>query len=181
MAMTSGTTTLPVDVATMRETVDRLLHPDAMPEALPPTGAELETLTATARGHIHIIAPEVEALARRLKAGSTRRYSVLACVWEARSRAEAEPSSRTGGPAAHARRLARALNALCDHHENLGGPEQAAYCRMLEHGSGCPTCLTVTETGENANLPCEIGNRLYGEWRQARRGTGASLPVRILT
>ncbi len=32
-------------------------------------------------------------------------------------------------------------------------PEHAAYRRLLEHCPACPTCLTVTGTGENANLP----------------------------
>jgi hypothetical protein len=178
MATTSDTTTQPVDVATMRETVNRLLDPDAVPEALPPVGAELETLTATVRGHLQLLTPEVEAAARTLKAGSTERSIVLGCVWEARSRLEAAPSSRTGGPVAYARRLARALNALCDHHESLCGAEQAAYRRMLEHGSGCPTCLTVTEAGRNANLPCESGSQLYEEWRRVRRGPGASMTER---
>ena len=37
----------PPDIATMRATVDRLLDPDAAPEALPPAGAELETFGTT--------------------------------------------------------------------------------------------------------------------------------------
>jgi hypothetical protein len=110
----------PPDITTMRETVNRLLDPDAVPEALPPAGAELETLTATVRGHLEVLAPEVEAAARRIKAGSLR-YAILGCVWEARSRLEVQPNSRTGGPIGHARRLARVLNALCDHYEQLTG------------------------------------------------------------
>lgn len=111
----------PLDIELMRETVNRLLDPDAVPEALPLSREDLETLTATVRGHIQLLAPEVEAAARKLKAGSIHRYTVLSSVWEAESRLEAEPSPRYGGPAYHARRLARALNALCDHYENLGG------------------------------------------------------------
>lgn len=109
----------PPDIETMRETVNRLLDPDAVPEALPLSREELETLTATVRGHIQLLAPEVEQAARKLKAGSVQRYTVLSSVWEALSRLEAEPSPRYGGPAGYARRLARALNALCDQHENL--------------------------------------------------------------
>lgn len=101
----------------MRETVSRLLDPDAVPEALPPAAGELETLTATLRGHVELLAPEVEAAARTLKPGSIARYTVLGCVWEARSRLEAEPNPRFGGALGYARRLARALNALCDHYE----------------------------------------------------------------
>ncbi|MFD3614417.1 DUF6415 family natural product biosynthesis protein [Streptomyces sp. NPDC058676] len=111
---------LPPDIATMREIVNRLLDPDAVPEALPPGADELATLTLQLRGHIALLAPDVaEAARRRLKPGSVRKYSVLTLVWEAESRLEAEPSPRYGGPVGHARRLARVLNALCDHHEEL--------------------------------------------------------------
>lgn len=111
----------PPDIATMRAVVDRLLDPDVVPEALPPAADEVDTLTLQLRGHIQLLAPEVEEAARKLKKGSVRRYSVLGCVWEARSRLEATPSSRNGGAVGHARRLARVLNALCDHYEALGG------------------------------------------------------------
>ncbi|MGW4021609.1 DUF6415 family natural product biosynthesis protein [Streptomyces sp. NPDC005009] len=119
-----NTRTTPVDTATMRDTVNRLLDPDAVSEALPPTGDELQTLTETVRGHIELLAPEVEAAARKLKPGSIHRYTVLGCVWEARSRLEAQPSPRFGGAPGYARRLARALNALCDHYETLTGATQ---------------------------------------------------------
>lgn len=114
-----NTQTKPVDLATMRDTVTRLLDPDAVPEALPPTGDELRMLTETVRGHIEELVPAVEAEARKLKPGSIHRYTVLGCVWEARSRLEAQPSPRFGGAPGYACRLARALTALCDHHETL--------------------------------------------------------------
>ncbi|MFI6662514.1 DUF6415 family natural product biosynthesis protein [Streptomyces sp. NPDC050523] len=109
----------PPDIATMRVTVNRLLDPDSAPEALPPAAAEVDILTARLRGHVQLLAPEVELAARELAPGSIARYSVLGCVWEATSRLEAEPCQRYGGPAGYARRLARALNALCDHYEQL--------------------------------------------------------------
>ena len=109
------------DIETMRATVGRLLDPDAVPEALPPAADELETLTLQLRGHVQLLAPEVEQAARKLKEGSIPRYTLLGCVWEARSRLEAQPSPRYGGALGYARRLARALNALCDHYEKLGG------------------------------------------------------------
>ncbi|MFI1420262.1 DUF6415 family natural product biosynthesis protein [Streptomyces sp. NPDC020731] len=115
------TQTTPVDTATMRDIVNRLLDPDAVPEALPPTGDELRTLTETVRGHLALLAPEVETAAWKLKSDSVHRYTVLGCVWEARSRLEAQPSPRFGGAPGYARRLARALNALCDHYEMLNG------------------------------------------------------------
>jgi hypothetical protein len=103
----------------MREIVDRLLDPDAAPEALPPAPAELETLTLQLRRHLELLLPEVEETAKRLPRSSIPRYCVLACVGEARERLRTEPTPRFGGPAGHARRLARTLNALCDHYENL--------------------------------------------------------------
>lgn len=114
-----NTRTMPVDIATMRDTVNRLLDPDAVPEALPPTGDELQTLTTLVRGHLALLVPKVEAAAHMLTPGSVHRYTVLGCVWEARSRLETQPSPRFGGAPGYARRLARALNALCDHYEAL--------------------------------------------------------------
>ncbi|MFF4306998.1 DUF6415 family natural product biosynthesis protein [Streptomyces sp. NPDC001601] len=111
----------PVDIETMRETVNRLLDPDAVPGVLPYSGAQLLTLTETVRGHVELLAPEVEEMARKLDATSVARFTALQSVWEARSRLEAVPSSRFGGELGYARRLTRALNALCDHWENLNG------------------------------------------------------------
>ncbi|MFF1598750.1 DUF6415 family natural product biosynthesis protein [Streptomyces mirabilis] len=42
----------------------------------------------------------------------------LACVGEARMRLSLEPDHRLPAGIAHAQRLARSLNALCDHYEN---------------------------------------------------------------
>lgn len=116
---------LSVDVATMRSVVDRLLDPDAAPGVLSPGPDEVATLTLQLRGHVQLLIPEVEQAARTLKSGSVHRYTVLQCVWEASSRLEAEPSQRYGGPVGHARRLARVLNALCDHYEHLTRTEDA--------------------------------------------------------
>ncbi|MGW1801520.1 DUF6415 family natural product biosynthesis protein [Streptomyces sp. NPDC001984] len=110
---------VPVDLETMRETVDRLLDPDAVPEALPPAREELDTLTALLRGHLAVLVPEVERLAQRLSRDSVPRYCALACLGVARDRLRAAPSPAPGGDLAHARRLARALNALMDHFEAL--------------------------------------------------------------
>lgn len=111
----------PPDIATMRTAIDRLLDPDAAPDALPPAGDELETLTRQLRGHMELLAPEVEQAALKLSKESIPRYCALACVGEARRRLGAEPRPSLGGPAAYARRLARSLNALCDHYEHLSG------------------------------------------------------------
>jgi hypothetical protein len=106
------------DIAVMRETVQILLDPDAV--ALPPTTDELETLTQMIRGHLELLIPEVEQSVRRLKKDSIPRYCALACVGEARGRLRASPIRRFGVEVGYARRLARTLNALCDHYENLG-------------------------------------------------------------
>ncbi|MFI9170501.1 DUF6415 family natural product biosynthesis protein [Streptomyces lincolnensis] len=111
----------PPDVETMREVIDRLLDPDAVPETLPPAPGELETLTVQIRGHLALLLPEVEEAARKLPRQSIPRFCALACVGEARERLRAEPTPRFGGIPGHARRLARTLNAVVDHWEALAG------------------------------------------------------------
>lgn len=119
---TSSTTVAPVDVATMRATARLLLGPDDAPDALPALPDEVDTLTATLRGHLELLGPEVEKTAGRLDKESIPRYCALACVGEARGKLRAEPGPGLYGAVAYARRLARVLNALCDHYEKLGGP-----------------------------------------------------------
>ncbi|HET9326439.1 MAG TPA: DUF6415 family natural product biosynthesis protein [Candidatus Eisenbacteria bacterium] len=121
-AVDNASTTAPVDLATMRESVDVLLDPEGAPAIKPPSGADLDTLTEVLRGHLRLLIPELEAAARKLGRDSIRRYCVLGCLGEARIRLRAEPSPRYNGPIGHARRLARALNALCDHYEQLTAP-----------------------------------------------------------
>jgi hypothetical protein len=87
----------PPDLTTVRETVNILLDPDAIQNVLPPSATEIETLTATLRGHLEVLAHEVEQAARKLKEGSIPRSSALRCVWEARSRLEASPAPGTAG------------------------------------------------------------------------------------
>ncbi|MGI5143297.1 MULTISPECIES: DUF6415 family natural product biosynthesis protein [unclassified Streptomyces] len=107
------------DIETMRETVNRLLDPDTVPETLPPASDELDTLTLQLRGHLDLLMPEVEQAAGKLARNSVPRYCALACLGEARQKLAAEPSPKLGGDLAYARRLARVLNALCDHFEAL--------------------------------------------------------------
>ncbi|MGW2046931.1 DUF6415 family natural product biosynthesis protein [Streptomyces sp. NPDC001858] len=110
-----------VDIVVMRETVEIVLNPDAAPEALSLPADEVGTLTQTLRGHLELLIPEVEQAAGRLDMTSVPRYCALACVGEARGKLRAGPSPRLGGDIGHARRLARVLDALCDHHEKIGG------------------------------------------------------------
>ena len=118
-SVTAAAAASPPDIATMRETVDRLLDPDADPGTLPPSEAELEMLTATVREHLELLLPKVMQRAEELPRQSIPRYCALACAGEARERLRAEPSRRFGGPPGHARRLARTLNALVDHYERM--------------------------------------------------------------
>ncbi|MFF4519438.1 DUF6415 family natural product biosynthesis protein [Streptomyces mirabilis] len=99
----------------MRSAVRRLLAEDAQL----PGSDEMETLTLQLRVHIALLMPEVEATAGRLPKDDVPRYCALACVGEARGKLSQQARPGLDGSAAHARRLARVLNALCDHHENL--------------------------------------------------------------
>ncbi|MGW2781055.1 DUF6415 family natural product biosynthesis protein [Streptomyces populi] len=111
-------TETPPDVTTMRATVSRLLSAGAPPEA-----GELETLTLLLRGHIEVLIPDVQAVADRMPENDIPRYCALACIGEARRKLTIEPGPGLSNQLAHARRLARVVNALCDHHENLGRAE----------------------------------------------------------
>ncbi|WP_405906328.1 DUF6415 family natural product biosynthesis protein [Streptomyces sp. NBC_00828] len=108
---------LPLDVATMRISARRLLADDAEP----PSPEELEIITLRLRGHIMLAIPEVEIAAGRLPEDDIPRACALACVGEARMRLNLEPGRTLPAGIAHAQRLARSVNALCDHVVNLGG------------------------------------------------------------
>jgi uncharacterized protein DUF6415 len=106
---------LPPDIETMRDSVRILLAEDA---ALPVLD-KLDTLALTLRGHIQLLIPEVANAAAREPKDSIPRYCALACLGEARNKLRLDD---VGTPAVRfsvARKLARVLNALCDHYENL--------------------------------------------------------------
>ena len=124
---TSTTKVLPADIAAMRETAQILLAPDAEPGPLAPAAEELDTLTTMLREHLELLVPEVEQAAGRLDRESIPRYCALACVGEARGKLTATPAPGHSGAVAYARKLARVLNALCDHHENLGRGSDAQH------------------------------------------------------
>lgn len=119
MTTTAQAGTPPVDLHLMRETAQILLGSDAAPDVKPPTADKLDTLTRTLRGHLELLAPEVEQAASRLDRESIPRYCARACVVEARGKLRAQPGPGLSGAAAYARRLARTLNALCNHYEGL--------------------------------------------------------------
>ncbi|MFM9796507.1 DUF6415 family natural product biosynthesis protein [Streptomyces turgidiscabies] len=107
------------DIKEMRASTALLLGPDGGPDVLPPAADKLATLTVALRGHLELLAPEVERAAGRLDKESIPRYCAIACVGEARGKLRSAPCPGPGGDAAYARRLARVLNALCDHWETL--------------------------------------------------------------
>ncbi|MEG3629734.1 DUF6415 family natural product biosynthesis protein [Streptomyces poriticola] len=169
----------PLDIDTMRTSAHRLLAGDAEP----PTPDELETLTLQLRGHIMLAIPEIAMAAARLPDDDVPRVCALASIAEARMRLSIEAHSSLPAGIAHAQRLARSVNALADHYENLGAPhparpdetpEHAAYRRMLEHGSACPLCRGVNEAGQNTTASCEIAGRLYESYRNAHRDSVAT-------
>ncbi|MFC9682663.1 DUF6415 family natural product biosynthesis protein [Streptomyces sp. NPDC056948] len=171
----------PPDLATMRETAHRVLGPDSAPDAVPPAGEELDTLTAALRGHIELLAPEVERAAGQLPENAPTRSSALACVGEAsgKLRAPELSSAPLSGTVMYARRLARVLAALCDHYEIVSaGIEvtsmQRAFVRLADHCLGCATCRAVGDKGWNAGLPCEEESRLYEVYRAARARASAA-------
>ncbi|MET9762076.1 DUF6415 family natural product biosynthesis protein [Streptomyces sp. NPDC006372] len=172
------------DVATMRETAHHVLGPDNVPNAVPPAGEELDTLTAALRGHIELLVPEVERAARRLPENAPTRSSALACVGEASSKLRAPELGFAvlAGSVMYARRLARVLVALCDHYETvIAGveqtPEQAAFVRLAEHCLTCSTCRAMDDQGVNVGLLCEEETRLYEEYRRARGRAAAARRV----
>ncbi|MFI7020480.1 DUF6415 family natural product biosynthesis protein [Streptomyces sp. NPDC050164] len=169
----TATKAVPLDLETMRSCADRLLARNAGSLS----SEELETLTLQLRGHIMVAVPEVETAALALPEDTVPRACALFCVGEARLRLSSEPGRHLSAHIAHAQRLARSVRVLCDHYENgdhqcPSGPERAAYLRMLQHCPACPACRAVNEEGKAVGV-CATGERLYEEFRQARRDSAA--------
>ncbi|WP_399881719.1 DUF6415 family natural product biosynthesis protein [Streptomyces sp. BBFR51] len=102
----------------MRTTARRLLAQDAEP----PSPKELETLTLRLRGYMMLAIPEVETAALTWPEDDVPRACALACIGEARIGLRLEPRDGSlPAPIAHAQRLARSVNALCDHYQTVGG------------------------------------------------------------
>jgi hypothetical protein len=106
----------PLDLHTMRESVQRVLGPHDNSDPLSSTAGELDTLTLALRGHLELILPEVERSAGP-RPRKVQSYCALACIGEARQRLAITPLPALLAGLAHARHLARCLNALCDHYE----------------------------------------------------------------
>ncbi|MFC9684698.1 DUF6415 family natural product biosynthesis protein [Streptomyces sp. NPDC056948] len=159
----------PLDLETMRACADRFRATDT---EVPPQD-RLETLTLQLHGHLTLAVPEVETAALALPEESVARACALFCVGEARLRLSVQPGRSLSAQVAHTQRLARSVRTLCDHYENEdhqcpNAPERAAYLRMLLHCPACRDCRTVDDNGEAVGS-CVTGDRLYEEYRQARR------------
>ncbi|MEV5339969.1 DUF6415 family natural product biosynthesis protein [Streptomyces sp. NPDC052676] len=167
---TDDTMALPLDVHVMRAAARSLLaeHADLFSEE------QLETLTLQLRAHLMLAIPVVEALADRFPEDDVPSACAYSAVMEARTRLGLEPRRSVAGRGAYAQRLARSVNALCDHYENLSGgqpvvldPERAALLGLWNHCLGCETCMARDEEGGNAHLPCATADRLYQVYRRA--------------
>lgn len=99
----------------MRAVVRRFLAEDS----LPPDMGELKDLLSQMRGHMQLLVPDIEQAAARLPHDDVPRFCALACVGEARGKLS--PYARPSLDLDYARKMARTLQALCDHHENLCG------------------------------------------------------------
>ncbi|MEU8989913.1 DUF6415 family natural product biosynthesis protein [Streptomyces sp. NPDC048558] len=128
---------------------------------------------------LELLIPEIErTVGPRPK--SVAQHCALACVGEARGRLHAEPQPGICGAVAHARRLARVLGALRDHHERIraGGetPERAALRRLEDHSAKCPTCRAVDDQGANVvHALRATGCTRSGGWLGEARLTAESL------
>ena len=105
----------PPDIAKMRESARILLAEDA---GLPVLD-NLDAVVRALREHIQLLIPEVAQAAGREPKDSIPRYCALACLGEAHNKLRLGADGTLPIRLASARKLARVLNALCDHYENL--------------------------------------------------------------
>ncbi|MEU6989175.1 DUF6415 family natural product biosynthesis protein [Streptomyces sp. NPDC046465] len=107
----------PVDVLMMRRATARLLSP----EADAPSPDELDDLLLLLRGMIMLMIPEVETAAQKYPADDIPATCAKACIGEARMKLNVQPQKPLPARISLGQKLSRVLNALVDHHENLGG------------------------------------------------------------
>lgn len=107
----------PPDIATMRSTADRILASDAKPIS----PEDLETLRIAMRGQIELLIPAVQGLAVGFPKGNIPRECALAGAREASMRLRLGVGGSSPVRMSVSMKLARAVVALCDHYENLGG------------------------------------------------------------
>ncbi|MFE7429053.1 DUF6415 family natural product biosynthesis protein [Streptomyces sp. NPDC057545] len=107
---------VPPDIATMRTTANQLLAEDAEPVG----PEELETMRLLLYGHVQVLIPIVEEMSYGLPRGNVPRACALACVGEARMRVRLGDGTQPVRVAVVVR-LARSVNALCDHYDRMTG------------------------------------------------------------
>ncbi|MFJ9871210.1 DUF6415 family natural product biosynthesis protein [Streptomyces sp. NPDC101165] len=109
--------TEPPDIETMRASVRRALGgPLGEMDA-----SQMDALACALRGHMEALIPEVEAMAGRQPRDSIPWHCALACVGEARRKLRIGNGQTMPVRGAVVQKLARSVNALADHYENLGG------------------------------------------------------------
>ncbi|PIB11434.1 MULTISPECIES: DUF6415 family natural product biosynthesis protein [Streptomyces] len=108
---------LPVAIETMRATAARVLAEDAQP----PTADELHTLTLPCEGHLTLLIPEVLKACLGRPDDDTLTAGALKGVVQARTRLDIVPGMQWSRQVAHAQRLARSVDCLLGHLENLAG------------------------------------------------------------
>ncbi|WP_212912970.1 DUF6415 family natural product biosynthesis protein [Streptomyces sp. TS71-3] len=105
----------PLDIESMRATAGKLSAGD-----VPfPRFDDLDDWLLLLRGHLTLLVPEVEGMARALPEEHASRVAALTAVANTRVRLAASPGPGLVSATRHARELAEYLDALCDHHTVL--------------------------------------------------------------
>jgi hypothetical protein len=133
-------TAMALDISAVRAATLRLLAKDAAH----PGETELAELARQLRGYIVIAVPDVRRAASRHPRGAALVRRAEAGVGEALRTLDAVPMAGPEAAVAFARRLARVVNALLDHHENLTRPLPSGPARATVRPSGAswtpPAC-----------------------------------------
>lgn len=128
--MSTTAIVMPPDIRAMLTSIELVLASD-IPKAHPGdpesrdapemcfTGAELETLTSTYRGHIKALIPAVQAQAERLPSDHPNRVAALVCVGQARIHLRLGPGDTDAIRGSIVSRLARSVRTLCGHYGRL--------------------------------------------------------------
>lgn len=106
--------TEPPDLKTMRATAARALNEEL-------SGDAVGTVADTLRGHLRVLIPEVEALTAQQPRESIDAICARASVGEARIKLGLGGTDIEAVHVSVTQKLARSVNALCNHYERLGG------------------------------------------------------------
>ena len=109
--------TLPVDVATIRESAEDVITNGAQME----DPDEVETIILLLRGMIMLLVPEVEVAMSKHPKNHIPAICARACIGEAQMRLRLGSGSNLAVMISTAQRLARSVRALADHYVGLGG------------------------------------------------------------